>query len=93
MTIDLGKELIESGWTVAGIMDALKLGLERLQSIDPVGDIAPMLNYDDQSDKVTLLALCFVITEEFVALSGPANDNESDGDSEWEEDVERENDN
>ena len=92
MTTDKGKEIIESGWRAAGILDALKLGLEKLPSIDPFSDIAPMLNDDDQSNEVTLLALCDVTAEEFVALGGPAHDDESDGDSEW-EDVEKESDN
>ena len=82
------KETIESGWRAAGILDALKLGLEKLPSIDPFGDIAPMLNDDDQSDEITLLALCDVL-----ACSGPANDDESDSDSEWGEDIESESDN
>ena len=51
-----------------------------------------LINGDDQSDEVTLLSLCDVKAEEFVALGGPANDDESDGDSEW-EDIEKENDN
>ena len=92
VTTDKGKEIIESGWWTAGILDALKLGLEKLPSINPFSDIAPMLNDDDQSDEVMLLALCDVTVEEFVALGGPANDNKSDGDSEW-EDVERESEN
>ena len=92
MTTDKGKEIIESGWWAAGILDALKLGLEKLPSIEPFSDIAPMLNDDDQFNEVTLLALCDVTMEEFVALGAPAHDDESDGDSEW-EDVERESDN
>ena len=93
MTTDKGKEIIESWWRAAGISDALKLGLEKLPSIDPFSDIAPMLNDDDQSDAITLLALCDVTAEEFLALSGPANDDKNDGDSEWEEDMECESDN
>ena len=73
MTTDIGKEIIESGWRAAGILDALKLGLEKLPSVDPFSDIAPMLNDDDQSNEVTLLALCDVTAEEFVALGGPAH--------------------
>ena len=73
-------------------MNALKLGLEKLPPIDPFVDIAPMLNDDDLSNEVTLLALCDVAAKEYVTLSGPANDYESDGDSKW-EDVERESDN
>ena len=52
----------------------------------------PNSNDDDQSDEVTLLSLCDVKAEEFVALGDPANDDQSDGDSEC-EDVERESDN
>ena len=33
------------------------------------------------------------VFQEFLALSGPANDDESNGDSEWEEDIESESDN
>ena len=93
MTTDKGKDIIESGWRVAGILDALKLGLEKLPSIDSIGDIAPKLNDDDQSDEIKLLALCDITAEEFLAFSGPANDDESDGDSEREEDIESESDN
>ena len=93
MAMDNGKEIIYSGWRAARILDALKLGLEKLPSIDPFGDIALMLNDDNLSDEVMLLALCDVTVEEYVTMSGPADDYESDDGSEWEEDFERESDN
>ena len=38
------KEIIESGWRAAGILDALRLGSSKLPSIDPFEDIDPLLS-------------------------------------------------
>ena len=37
------KKVIDSGWTLSGIKDAIALDLDSLPAIDPVHDIAPMI--------------------------------------------------
>jgi len=44
MTTSKGREIIDSGWKASGISDAIKLGSEKMPSIDPFKDIDPMLS-------------------------------------------------
>ena len=46
MTTSKWKEIIDNGWKVAGISDALELGSSKMPSIDPFHDIDPMLSDD-----------------------------------------------
>ena len=82
MTTSKGKEIIDSGWTAAGI----------LLPIDPFHNIDPMLSDESESSNRHLLALCDVTAEEFELLCGkklgPENDDavtDDETDSEWEE--------
>ena len=36
------KKIIENGWLSSGVPDAIRLGLNKLPSNDPFGDISPM---------------------------------------------------
>ena len=94
MTTTKGKDIIDGGWKVSGIFDAIKLCSEKMPSIDPFRDIDPMLG--DMTGKwmiiVHLLAVCDVTVEEFELLCGSkiqryiGEDGETDDetDSEWE---------
>ena len=94
MTTTKGKDIIDGGWKASGIFDAIKLGSEKMPSIDPFRDIDPMLGDDDRQvdDNNHLLAVCDVTVEEFELLCGSkiqryiGEDGEADDetDSEWE---------
>ena len=94
MTITKGKDIIGGGWKASRIFDAIKLGSEKMPSIDPFRDIDPMLGDDDRQvdDNSHLLAVCDVTVEEFELLCGSkiqryiGEDGETDDktDSEWE---------
>ena len=43
MTSGAAKKIINSGWTLSGIEDAINMSLNSLPSIDPISDIAPMM--------------------------------------------------
>ena len=92
MTTSKGKEIIDSGWKVTGISDAVKLGSSKLPPIDPFHEIDPMLGDESESSNCHLLALCDVTTQEFELLCGkqlvPENDDavtDDKTDSEWKE--------
>ena len=70
MTTTKGKDIIDGGWKASGIFDAIKLGSEKMSSIDPFRDIDPMLGDDDRQvdDNSHLLAVCDVTVEEFELL-------------------------
>ena len=90
MTTSKGREIIDSGWKASGISDAIKLGSEKMPSIDPFIIIDPMLSENTEPDNNShLLAVCDVTVEEFELLCGgkiQRNDGEigEDTDSEWE---------
>ena len=94
MTTTKGKDIIDGGWKASGIFDAIKLGSEKMPSIDPFRDIDPMLGDDDRQvdDNSHLLAVCDVTVEEFELICGSkiqryiGEDGETDDetDSEWE---------
>ena len=92
MTTSKGKEIIDSGWKVTGISDAVKLGSSKLPPIDPFHEIDPMLGDESESSNCHLLALCDVTAEEFELLCGKKLGLEKDDivtddetSSEWEE--------
>ena len=89
MTTKKGKDLIDGGWKASGIFDAIKLGSEKMPSIDPFHDIDPLLGDDDRQVYVNsnLLAVCDATVEEFELLCGgkiQRYGEDSDDDSEWE---------
>ena len=43
LTSGAAKKIIDRGWASSGIEDAINMGLNSLPSIDPFGDIAPMM--------------------------------------------------
>ena len=87
MSMPKEKEIIDIGWKIAGIFDALEFGSSKMLSIDPFQDIDAMLSNDvEQSDDSHLLAICDVTAEEFEALCGnKIQENDDDTNSEWEE--------
>ena len=91
MTTEKGKDLIVGGWKASGIFDAIKLGSEKVPSIDPFHDIDPLLGDDDRQvgDNSNLLAVYDVTVEEFELLCGGKiqryeEDSDDETDSEWE---------
>ena len=57
MTTGEDKKIIMSGWRVVTVQDAVKLGLKDLPTVDPFGDLDPMLG-DSTSDSPSLDILC-----------------------------------
>ena len=91
MTTEKGKDLIDGGQKASGIFDAIKLGSEKMPSIDPFHDIDPLLGDDDRKvcDNSHLLAVCDVTVVEFELLCGGKiqqyeKDGDDETDSEWE---------
>lgn len=92
MTTAEGKEIIDSGWRAAGISDAVRLGLSELPPIDPFNDIDPIMEGEPENGNQHLLPITDISPEEFELLCGIranyiADDESSDEDSEWEENL------
>ena len=49
MTTSKGSEIIESGWNASRIKDAIKLGTEKLPSLDPFKELDPMMNQTEDT--------------------------------------------
>lgn len=93
MTTLRGKEIINNGWTAAGVSDAVKLGSSKLTAIDPIQclimKVAPV---------ISILSVSDLSAEKFELLyrirSGITNHDDADdvtdddnADSEWKEEV------
>ena len=83
MTSEDAKQIIESGWLSAGIRDSIRLGLNKLPSIDPFDDIDPMM--ETTIPEANLRSVCHLEEEEVgVAYSQMTEEpNDSSDDSDW----------
>ena len=77
MTTTKGKDIIDGGWKASGIFDAIKLGSEKMPSIDP------MLGDDDRQvdDNSHFELLCGSKIQLYIGEDGETDD---ETDSEWE---------
>ena len=79
MTKSEGKEVIMSGWKVAGIIEAIEKGSTQLESLDPFSDFYPLLT-QTTNDETSLANLD---EDEREAFTNPytEDDEESDDDN------------
>ena len=86
MTTPNGMEIIESGWTVSGIQDAIKRGCKVLALIDPVENNDPLINHNKAATEANQLqGICALRAEERLLGYLQHEENENDDDnSNWE---------
>ena len=86
MTTTKGVDIIRSGWDSSGITDAIKLGTEKLPSIDPFEELDPMVTNDEDAFEVNVLRMTAIacLSGDDLAILGP-NDksNDESDDEEW----------
>ena len=75
------KLLLMAGIKKAGIFDATKFGSSGLSSLDPFGDICPLIESFQLCESLGLLTL---FPEEFDCFREKIEESEDDSDSEWE---------
>ena len=80
MTTPKGREVCTNGWNGAGIADAIKIGSEKLPSLDPFQDICPISDPFSFEENNAVFDLAPKDLDCF------REKNESDGDSDWEPD-------
>ena len=64
MTTEDGKRIILAGWRATGILDAVRLGVAKLPSLDPFIDIDPPLTAEPMSLATNLQAVSLLSEEE-----------------------------
>ena len=77
MTTSKGSEIIGSGWNASGIKDAIKLGKEKLPSLDPFEELDPMMNETEDIARSTVLrmtAIACLSIEELEVLDSMEDD-------------------
>ena len=62
MTTPESKKIMESRWLSSGVSDAIRLGSNKLSSIDPFDNIAPMT--DAKSFTISLCSSAFALSNE-----------------------------
>ena len=86
MTTTTGIDIIKSGWASAGITDAIKIGLEKLPSIDPFEELDPMICNNEDAFQMNIIRMTAIacLSKDDLDLVGPneKDDDESDGE-EW----------
>ena len=60
MTTSKGSDTIGSGWNASGIKDAIKLGTEKLPSLDSFKELGPMMNQTEDITRSTVLRMTAV---------------------------------
>ena len=89
MTTSKGSEIIGSGWNASGIKDAIKLGTEKLPSLDPFEELDHMMNETENIARSTVLrmtAIACLSIEELEVLDSMEDDenlDEEEDDGEW----------
>ena len=81
MTTSKGSEIIGSGWNASGIKDAIKLGTEKLPSLDPFEELDPMMNETKDIARSTVLcmtAIVYLLIEELEMLGSMEDDKSID---------------
>ena len=66
ITASKGSEIIGSGWNASGIKDAIKLGTEKLPSLDPFEELDPMMNKTEDIVRSTVLYMTAVACRLFI---------------------------
>ena len=87
MTTPESKKIIESGWLSSGGRDTIRLGLNKLPSIDPFDDITLMT--DTASFTISLLSSAFGLSNEEKSVGcsreeTPDHDDDEESDEHWE---------
>ena len=78
-----GKEIIHSGWKAAGITEALTLGTEGLESLDPFEDIDPMMEQSQPTNDCRD-SICQLTESQLKVAYTPMEEDASENESEWE---------
>ena len=89
MTTSKGSEIIGSGWNASEIADTIKLGMEKLPSLDPFEKLDPMMNESEDIARSTMsrmTAIACLSIEELEVLGSMEDDEnideeEDDGES------------
>ena len=87
MTTPELKKIIESGWLSLVVGDAVHLGLNKLPSIDPFDDIAPMTDTAGLTISLASSAFWLLNEEESVGYcreESPDDDDDEEDDEHWE---------
>ena len=87
MTTPEQKKIIESGWLYSRVRDAIRLGLNKLPSIDPFDEIAPMT--DTAGFTISLPSSAFGLSNEEKSVGysreeTPDDDDDEEDDEHWE---------
>ena len=87
MTTPESKKTIESGWLSLGVRDAIRLGLNKLPSIDLFDNIAPMT--DTAGFTISLPSSAFGLSYEEKSVGNsreetPDDDDDEEDDEQWE---------
>ena len=87
MTTAESKKIIKSGWLSLGVLDAIRLGLNKLPSTDPFDDIAPMT--DTAGFTISLPSSAFGLSNEEKSVGysreeTPDYDDDEEDDEHWE---------
>ena len=77
------QSLFHSGWKAAGITEALTLGTEGLESLDPFQDIDPMMEQSQPSNDC-LDSICQLTESQLKIAYTPMEEDASENESEWE---------
>ena len=79
MTTSKGSEIIGSGWNASGIKDAIKLGTEKLPSLDPFKELDSMMNETKDIARSTVLRMTAIVclSIEELAVLGSMEDDEN----------------
>ena len=89
MAASKGSEIIGSGWNAFGIKDSIKLGTEKLPSLDPFEQLDPMMNETEDIARSTVLrmtAIACLSIEELEVLDSMEDDeniDEEEDHGEW----------
>ena len=88
MATSKGSEIIGNGWNASGIKDAIKLGTEKLPSLDPFEELDPMMNETEdiaQSTVLRMTTIACLSIEELEMLGSMEDDKNIDeeDDGEW----------
>ena len=85
-TLEL-KKIIENGWLSSSVQDGIRLGLNKLPSIDPIDDIAPMTH--TVGFAISLPSSTFGLSNEKKSIGysrkeTPDDDDDEEDDEHWE---------
>lgn len=87
MTTEAAQNIIHGGWKAAGISEALRMGSNGLESLDPFQDLDPMIEQEQESNRSTnsILNASEDQISGFKSRFPPVTADDTDSDSDWED--------